>query len=327
MITTSLAKQYPDTDKYWGAQVVAEQDRMTRTIRPALFVMMIAVGFVLLIACVNVANLLLARATARTREIAIRAALGAGRNRLIKQLLTESFVLALIAGGIGLLLAMWGSEILVRSSPEQLPRISEIHVDGWVMAFTLSLAMLTGFLFGLAPAMHVSHSSIVDSLKEGALSVTASKERFGLRSSLVVVEMVLALVLLVSAGLLIRSLVRLQQVSPGFDPQNVMAASIDLPDAKYPDANKAEFYRNLLPKLQALPGVQSAAAIYPLPMGGDEIRTTFQLEGRPVSKSEEPVTSLRDITPNYFSTMRIPLLQGRDFDARDDSKIDAGCDY
>ncbi len=320
VITTSLAKQYPDTDKYWGAQVVAEQDRMTRTIRPALFVMMIAVGFVLLIACVNVANLLLARATARTREIAIRAALGAGRNRLIKQLLTESFVLALIAGGIGLLLAMWGSEILVRLSPEQLPRISEIHVDGWVMAFTLSLAMLTGFLFGLAPAMHVSHSSIVDALKEGALSVTASKERFGLRSSLVVVEMVLALVLLVSAGLLIRSLVRLQQVSPGFDPQNVMAASIDLPDAKYPDANKAEFYRNLLPKLQALPGVQSAAAIYPLPMGGDEIRTTFQLEGRPVSKSEEPVTSLRDITPNYFSTMRIPLLQGRDFDARDDAK-------
>src|SRR6202451_4761612 len=134
---------------------------MTRTIRPALFVMMIAVGFVLLIACVNVANLLLARATARAREIAIRAARGAGRNRLIKQLLTESFVLALIAGGIGLLLAMWGSEILVRLSPEQLPRIHELHVDGWVMAFTLSLAMLTGFLFGLATDMHVSNSRTV----------------------------------------------------------------------------------------------------------------------------------------------------------------------
>jgi putative ABC transport system permease protein len=320
VITTSLAKQYPDTDKYWGARVVSEQDRMTRTIRPALFVMMIAVGFVLLIACVNVANLLLARATARTREIAIRAALGAGRNRLIKQLLTESFLLALIAGGIGLLLAMWGSEILVRLSPEQLPRTSEIHVDGWVMAFTLGLAIATGFLFGLAPAMHVSHSSIVDSLKEGALSVTAGKERFGLRSSLVVVEMVLALVLLVSAGLLIRSLVRLQQVSPGFDPRNVMTAAIDLPDAKYPDANKAEFFRNLMPKLQALPGVQSAAAVYPLPMGGDEIRTTFQIDGHPVSKSEEPVTSLRDITPNYFSTMHIPVLQGRDFDGRDEAK-------
>jgi putative ABC transport system permease protein len=317
VITASLSKQYPDTDKYWGATVVSEQDRMTHSVRPALFVMMIAVGFVLLIACVNVANLLLARATARTREIAIRAALGAGRNRLVKQLLTESFLLALIAGGIGLLLALWGSEVLVRMSPENLPRVSEIHVDGVVMAFTLGIALFTGLLFGLAPAMHVSHSNIVDALKEGALSTTASKARFSLRSSLVVVEMALALVLLASAGLLIRSLVRMQQVNPGFDPKNVMTASIDLPDAKYSDPQKAELFRNLIPKLRALPGVQSAAAIYPLPMGGDEIRTTFEIEGRPVSKSEEPVSSLRDVTPNYFATMRIPLLQGRDFDGRD----------
>jgi len=319
VITASLSKQYPDTDKYWGAEVVSEQDRMTHSIRPALFVMMIAVGFVLLIACVNVANLLLARATARTREIAIRAALGAGRNRLVKQLLTESFLLALIAGGLGLLLARWGSEILVRLSPEQLPRTSEIHVDGPVMAFTLGIAVLTGLLFGLAPAMHVSHSNIVDSLKEGALSTTASKARFNLRNSLVVVEMALALVLLVSAGLLIRSLVRMQQVNPGFDARNVMTANIDVPDAKYSDTQKAEFFRNLIPKLGALPGVQSAAAVYPLPMGGDEIRTTFQIDGRPVSKSDEPVSSVRDVTPNYFATMRIPLLQGRDFDARDAS--------
>jgi putative ABC transport system permease protein len=317
VITASLSKQYPDTDKYWGALVVSEQDRMTHSIRPALFVMMIAVGFVLLIACVNVANLLLARATARTREIAIRAALGAGRDRLVKQLLTESFLLAFIAGGLGLLLALWGSQILVRMSPEQLPRVSEIHVDGMVMAFTLGIAMLTGLLFGLAPAMHVSHSNIVDSLKEGALSTTASKARFGLRSSLVVIEMALALVLLVSAGLLIRSLVRMQQVNPGFDPRNVMTASVDVPDAKYSDPQKAEFFRVLIPKLSALPGVQSAAAVYPLPMGGDEIRTTFQIEGRPVSKSEEPAASLRDVTPNYFATMRIPLLQGRDFDDRE----------
>jgi putative ABC transport system permease protein len=150
------------------------------------------------------------------------------------------------------------------------------------------------------------------------LSVTAGKGRFGLRSSLVVVEMALALVLLVSAGLLIRSLVRLQQVNPGFDPKNVMTASIDLPDAKYPDAQKATFVRNLIPKLQALPGIQSAAAIYPLPMGGDEIRTTFQIAGHPVAKSDEALTSLRDVTPNYFATMRIPLLQGRDFDGREE---------
>ena len=319
VIMASLSKQYPDTNKYWGANVVSEQARMTRAIRPILFVMMIAVGFVLLIACVNVANLLLARATARTREIAIRAALGAGRNRLLRQLLTESFLLALIAGGLGLLLALWGSEILVRMSPENLPRVSEIHVDGVVMAFTLGIAVLTGFLFGLAPAMHVSHSNIVDSLKEGALSTTASKAKFGLRGSLVVVEMALALVLLASAGLLIRSLVRMQQVNPGFDAKNVMTASVDVPDAKYSDAQKAEFFRNLIPKLSALPGVQSAAAVYPLPMGGDEIRTTFQIEGHPVSKSDEPVSSVRDVTPNYFATMRIPLLQGRDFDGRDAS--------
>lgn len=317
VIAASLSNHYPDTDKYWGAHAVSEQDRMTHSIRPALFVMMIAVGLVLLIACVNVANLLLARATARTREIAIRAALGAGRSRLLKQLLTESFLLALIAGGLGLLLALWGSEILVRLSPENLPRVSEIRVDGVVMAFTLGIALLTALMFGLAPAMHVSHSNIVDSLKEGALSTTAGKARFGLRSSLVVVEMALALVLLVSAGLLIRSLVRMQQVNPGFDPRNVMTASVDVPDAKYSDLQKAEFFRLLIPKLAALPGVQSAAAIYPLPMGGDDIRTTFQIEGRPVSKSEEPVSSLRDITPNYFATMHIPLLQGRDFDGRE----------
>jgi putative ABC transport system permease protein len=168
--------------------------------------------------------------------------------------------------------------------------------------------------------MHVSHSNIVDSLKEGALSTTASKARFGLRSSLVVVEMALALVLLVSAGLLIRSLARMQQVNPGFDPRNVMTASIDLPDAKYSDSQKADFFRTLIPKLAALPGIQSAAAVYPLPMGGDEIRTTFQIEGHPVSKSEEPVSSLRDVTSNYFATMRIPLLQGRDFDGRETLK-------
>ena len=317
VIMASLSQQYPDTNKYLGAQVVSEQDRMTHSIRPALFVMMIAVGFVLLIACVNVANLLLARATARTREIAIRAALGAGRNRLVKQLLTESFLLALIAGGLGLLLARWGSEILVRMSPEQLPRSSEIHVDGPVMAFTLGIAVLTGLLFGLAPAMHVSHSNIVDSLKEGALSTTASKHRFGLRSSLVVVEMALALVLLVSAGLLVRSLVHMQQVNPGFDARSVMTASLDLPDVKYTDARKAEFFRNLMPKLGALPGIQSAAAIFPLPMSGDEFHTSFEIDGHPVSKSDEPSTSVRDVTPNYFATMHIPLLQGRDFDSRE----------
>ena len=318
VITSSLAKQYPDSNKYFGARVVSEQEELTHSLRPALFVMMVAVGFVLLIACVNVANLLLARATGRTREIAIRSALGAGRQRVVRQLLTESFLLALMAGTLGLLLAVWGSAALVRFSPENLPRIAEIQMDGWVLAFTMGLALLTGMLFGLAPALQVSHANIVDALKEGALSSTAGRGRHALRSSLVVIEMALALVLLVGSGLLIRSLVQLQNVNPGFDAHNVMTSNVDLPDAKYSDAKKAQYFKELMPQLKALPGVQSAGGIYPLPMGGDEIRTSFQIEGHPVAKSEEPHTSLRDITPDYFATMRIPILQGRDFGAQDE---------
>ncbi|MFZ0522386.1 MAG: ABC transporter permease [Candidatus Acidiferrales bacterium] len=318
VITAALAKQYPDSDKYFGAHLTSEQEQMTHDIRPALFVMMVAVGFVLLIACVNVANLLLARATARTREIAIRTALGAGRKRVVRQLLTEALLLALMAGALGLLIASWGIAILIRFSPADVPRVASIQMDGWVLLFTMALSLATGILFGLAPALQVSHANIVDALKEGALSTTAGRGRHTLRSALVVMETALALVLLVGSGLLIRSLLRLQDVNPGFDPHNVMASNVDLPDAKYSDTQKAQFFRELIPQLRALPGVQSAAAIYPLPMGGDEIRTSFQIDGHPVAPSEEPHASLRTVTPDYFATMRIPLLQGRDFSARDE---------
>jgi putative ABC transport system permease protein len=319
VIASSLSKQYPDSNKYIGVHLSSEQERLTGAIRPALLVMMIAVGLVLLIACVNVANLLLARATTRGREIAIRTAMGAARTRVVRQLLTESLLLAIFAGVLGTALAFWGSDVLVRLSPENLPRVGEIRIDGWALAFTASLSLLTGILFGLAPALQSTHSNIVEALKEGALSTTAGRSRHGLRSSLVIVEMALALILLVSAGLLIRSLIRLQNVNPGFDAHNVMTAALDLPDAKYPDPKKVEFSRELISELQALPGVQSAAGIFPLPMSGDEIRTSFQIEGRPVAKSEEPRTSIRSATPNYFGTMRIPLLQGRDFTDRDDA--------
>ena len=320
VIASSLSKQYPDTNKYMGVRVTAEQARLTKAIRPALLVMMIAVGLVLLIACVNVANLLLARATTRGREIAIRTAMGAGRVRVVRQLLTESLLLAIFAGALGTALAFWGNDVLVRLSPENLPRVAEIHIDGWALAFTASLSLLTGILFGLAPALQSTHSNIVEALKEGSLSTTAGRSRHSLRSSLVIVEMALALILLVSAGLLIRSLMRLQNVNPGFDPHNVMTASLDLPDAKYSDPKKAEFFRELTPILNALPGVESAAAVFPLPMSGDEIRTSFQIEGRPVAKSDEPHTSIRIVTPKYFGTMRIPLLQGRDFTELDEAK-------
>jgi putative ABC transport system permease protein len=320
VIASSLSKQYPDTNKYMSVHLRSEQERLIGAIRPALLVMMIAVGLVLLIACVNVANLLLARATTRGREIAIRTAMGEGRVRVARQLLTESLLLAIFAGVLGTAFAFWGSDVLVRLSPENLPRVAEIHIDGWALAFTASLSLLTGILFGLAPALQSTHSNIVEALKEGSLSTTAGRSRHGLRSSLVIVEMALALILLVSAGLLIRSLIRLQNVNPGFDPYNVMTGSLDLPDAKYSNPKKAEFFRELTPLLNALPGVQSAAAVFPLPMSGDEIRTSFQIEGRPVAKSDEPHTSVRIVTPNYFSTMRIPLLQGRDFTERDEAK-------
>jgi predicted permease len=317
VITASLATQYPDSNKYFGAYVASQQEELTRSIRPALLVLMVAVGLVLLIACVNVANLLLARATSRTREIAIRSALGAGRQRVVRQLLTESFLLAMLAGVFGVLLATWGSAALVRFSPENLPKIAEIRMDGWVLAFTVGLSLATGMLFGLAPALQVSHANIVDALKEGALSTTAGQGRHALRSSLVIVEIALALVLLVSSGLLIRSLVNLQNVQPGFDAHNVMTSNVDLPEAKYTDAKKVQYFRELMARLDALPGVQSAAGIFPLPMGGDQVRTNFQIEGHPVAKSEELHTGLRDITPDYFATMRIPILQGRDFNAQD----------
>jgi putative ABC transport system permease protein len=319
VIASSLGKHYPDTNKYMNVHLSSLQDRLTGSIRPALLAMMIAVGLVLLIACVNVANLLLARATTRGREIAIRTAMGAGRIRVVRQLLTESLLLAIVAGILGAALAFWGSDVLVRLSPENLPRVGEIHIDGWALAFTAGLSLLTGILFGLAPALQSTHSNIVEALKEGSLSMTAGRSRHGLRSSLVIVEMALALILLVSAGLLIRSLIRLQDVNPGFDPHNVMTASLDLPDAKYSDPKKAEFFRGLIPQLQAIPGVQSAAGVFPLPMSGDEIRTSFQIEGRPVAKSDEPHTSIRCVTPNYFTAMRIPLLQGREFTERDEA--------
>ncbi|HSY60039.1 MAG TPA: ABC transporter permease, partial [Terriglobales bacterium] len=317
VISSGLAKQYPDTDKYFGAQVMSEQDRLTRAIRPALLMLMVAVGLVLLIACVNVANLLLARATTRGREIAIRAALGAGRKRVVRQLLTESFLLAGIAGVLGVMIAAWGSALLVRLSPQGLPRAGEIHTDGWVLAFTVCISVFTGLVFGLAPAIQITRANLVDALKEGSVSSTAGSHRHLLRSWLVVVEMALALVLLVSAGLLIRSLVRLQNVNPGFTPQNVLATDVDLPSPKYTNAKQDQFARELLPKLAALPGVQSVAGVFPLPMSGSEMRTTVGIEGRPVAKSDEAHSNLVSITPDYFRTMKIPLLQGRDFTAQD----------
>jgi putative ABC transport system permease protein len=317
VITAGLANQYPDTNKYSGVQLESEREKLTGAIRPALLMLMAAVGLVLLIACVNVANLLLARATTRGREIAIRAALGAGRIRVVRQLLTESLLLAGLAGIFGVLIAAWGSALLVRLSPQDLPRAAEIHTDGWVLAFTVGISLLTGLVFGLAPAIQITRSNLVDALKESSLRTTAGSHRHHLRSWLMIVEMALALVLLVSSGLLIRSLVRLQNVNPGFDPHNVLAADLDLPGQKYTNAKQDQFARELMPKLASLPGVQYAAGVFPLPMSGSEMRTSVAIEGRPVAKSDELHSTIFSITPDYFRAMKIALLQGREFAAHD----------
>jgi putative ABC transport system permease protein len=312
LVASRLEKQYPDSNKYSGARVVPFQKDMTGSIRPALWVLSIAVGLVLLIACVNVANLLLARATTRGREIAIRTALGAERGRLVRQLLTESMLLSLLAGAAGVVFAAWSTALLVRMSAEKLPRVSAIHVDGWVIGFAVAISLVTGVIFGLAPALEISGASVVEALKEGAATMTAGGGRLHLRRSLVVVEMALALVLVVSASLLIRSLERLSSVKPGFDPRGVMTSNVDLPD-RYTNEKQVEFYQALMARLNALPGVQSAAGVAPLPLSGEEMEITFEIEGRPVAKSDEPSASFRVTTPRYFKTMRIPQWQGRDF--------------
>ena len=224
---------------------------------------MAAVGLVLLIACVNVANLLLARATTRgPRNCDSCPRWVPGEAASSRQLLTESMLLAGLAGGLGMIIAAWGNAILVRLSPQDLPRAAEIHTDGWVFAFTAGISLLTGLVFGLAPAVRTTRSNLVDALKEGSLSTTAGSGRHHLRSTLVIVEMALALVLLVSSGLLIRSLARLQDVNPGFDPHNVLAADLDFPGQKYTNEKQDQFARELMPKLAALPGVQSVVGCF-----------------------------------------------------------------
>jgi putative ABC transport system permease protein len=265
-----------------------------------------------------VANLLLARATTRHKEIAIRSALGASRLRVVRQLLTESVLLSIAGGALGLLFALWGTDLLVAVSGSDIPRAMQIGLDGRVLGFTFLVSLLTGVLFGLAPALQASRSDLTETLKEGGRSSADGGRRNHVRSVLIVAEVAIALVLLVGSGLLVQSLRRLQQVSPGFDQHNVLTLSVGLPEVKYQTPQLAEFYRSLRERIAALPGVTSASAVFPLPLSGERMGITFETEGRPVPKSEEPATELRTINPDYFRTMSIPLIKGRDFTERDD---------
>ncbi|MDQ3920723.1 MAG: ABC transporter permease, partial [Acidobacteriota bacterium] len=321
-IADDLRRQYmPGMDESnWGLLVTPLDEFVVGQIRAALWILLGAVGFVLLIACANVANLLLARAAARQKEIALRTALGASRWRVVRQLLTESVMLSLVGGGLGMLLAMWGVDLLLRLNDNRLPRASEIGLDRNVLLFTLGVSVLTGVVFGLAPAFHSSRVNLNDTLKEGGRTGRAGVSRL-VRNALVAVEMTFAVVLLVGAGLLIRSFARLQQVNPGFEPRGVLALMVSLPSNKYADGpRRAAFMRDVLERVRALPGVKSAAATTTLPMSGFNQSGSFRIENKPVAQGQDPPHGDRwMVSDDYFQTMGVPLVRGRYFDARDNA--------
>jgi putative ABC transport system permease protein len=320
VIARGLAQQYPDTNsKFTAVGLMSELDHLVGKTRPRMVILLISVGVVLLIACMNVANLLLVRASRRNREIALRAALGAKRIRVVRQMLTESIVLGLGGAIIGIPIALWALKIFIALNAQNLPRIQNAGLDGSVLLFTAGIALLTSLVFGLVPALRASSPNLTEFMKEGR-GTTASGSHQRLRGALVVMETAGGLVLLVVAGLLLRSFHRLLSVDPGLNPRNVLTLTFDLPDTKYNDQQQMDFYTQLVSRVGHLPGVVSAGAVTPLPLSGNNAMITFQIEGRPVPKSEEPAADIEAATPGFFKTLNIPLLRGRDFSVRDDSK-------
>jgi predicted permease len=318
-VTAALTAAYPDADTGIGATLVPLKEQMVGYLRPILFVLLAAVGFVLLIACVNVANLLMARSTGRAREFAVRAALGAGRVRIVRQLLTESLVLAFAGGSLGLLFAAWGTKFALRNLPSALPRASEVGLDARVLLFTMAVALLCGILFGLTPALRISRPNLQETLKEGGRGSGGTKHRA--QGLFVVAEMAMALVLLIAAGLMIRSLSALWSVNPGFDPRNVLSFGVALapmPRDASPDSVRAKL-RELQSRLASTPGVKSASLSWgATPLGYDD-EDLFYLEGQPKPASVNDMSwSLSYVVQeDYLKVMGIPLQRGRFFTALD----------
>ena len=315
-INVDIVRTFPN-QKGYGVNVEDYREQIVGRIRPVLLALLAAVGFVLLIACTNVANLLLARASAREREVALRAALGAGHGRIARQLLTESLLLGVLGGAAGLGLGWLGVNALIAAAPENLPRLADIAIDGRVLAFTTGVALLTGLLFGLVPAFQLARTDPVHTLKEGGRSATGLGR--ALRRGLVVVEVALAVVLLVGAGLMIRSLVRMQRLDLGLHTDHVLTARVSLSVDRYrEDAPAAEFARRLVERAATLPGATSAATIGTVFISATPNSTNFSIEGRPDFKPEERVeVPVDSITPDYFRVLEIPLREGRFFDQRD----------
>lgn len=318
VIAGRIAEQYPDSNAGVGVQLVPLHEQVVGKIRPALMILFGAAGCVLLIACANVANLLLARASARRAELAVRTALGASRLRLIRQLLTESVLLSSIGGFLGMLLAMWGVPSLTSISASSIPRVDEVSVSFNALLFTLAVSLATGILFGVAPALQSSSKRLIENLKEGRRGATSGAVHQRLLKLLVAAEVAIAVVLLAGAGLMVRSFISISGVNPGFNPQNVFTIGIGLTQSIYSDVQQqARFYERLTEKVSAIPGVVSAAGINRIPLLGFNASTSFTFQGKPVQGGTEPTADCRIATPNYFKTMGIPLLKGREFSERD----------
>lgn len=316
-IGARLAQQYPDENTNRSLRIESALHALVGEIRPMLLILLGSVACVLLIACANVANLLLARATSRHKEMAIRTALGASRVRVIRQLLTESVLLSLCGGAVGLLLAVWWSDLLIALGKDDIPRAVQVGIDLRVLGFTLGVSLLTGLIFGLAPAFHSSKSELVDSLKEGGRGTSEGARRNKMRSVLVVSELAIAVVLLVCAGLLLQSLWRLQGVNSGLRPENVLTFNVGLPEVKYKYDRQTQFFVDLKSRLEATPGVQAASTIFPLPLSGDRFSISFEIEGRPMDPKDHPSADFFTTGAGYFRVMGIPIIKGRDFDDRD----------
>ncbi len=319
LVTEGMVQEHPQA--YRGGYYTTVRglhDEIVGGTRRALLLQFGAVGFVLLIACANVANLLLARASARRKEVAIRTALGARRSRIVRQLLTESVLLAACGGAVGLLTAVWGLDLLISIAPADIPRLGEIALDGRVVGFTAIVSLATGILFGLVPALQMSRTAPGDTLKEGGRSGAAGRRRaFG--NALIVAEVALSLVLLVGAGLLVNSFARVQSAAPGFNADRVLTFRIAPPEAKYGTFERGDaFYNELYGRLRATPGVRSVGAANAVPLSGFGGDRTFYIEGRTVTRPEDQADEeIRFVTPGYFTTMHIPILQGREFTERD----------
>jgi putative ABC transport system permease protein len=320
-VSAELTRKFPDFNTGWTSRVVPLREQLTGDVRPALLVLTAAVVAVLLIACANIANLLLARATGRQRELAVRAALGANRGRLVRQLLAESAVLSIAGGLVGLVLAWWALGFLRTVAAERLPiqRLDLVRIDGMVLAFTAAASLVSALIFGVVPALTAAGGSLTGSLKDGGRSGSGARGN-RTRAGFVVVEIALALVLLVGAGLLLRSFARLLNVDPGFDPSRTITMRITLPGARYGDGKSAQFFDRFFDRVDSLPGVQASGAVSFLPMSGLGSATSMEIIGKPKPvKGQEPVADVRLMSHAYLKAMGIPLVRGRLFNEHDPS--------